>query len=161
GAERPCVVKIIRRDRAADRSFLARFVDEARVQSQLHHPGVAQVLEASRDDEGEPYVVVEYIEGRSLGELRIDAKEGAVSIGWAEAVAIAASIAEALGHVHERTDAAGRHLAIVHRDISPHNLMVSYAGDVKLIDFGTARAENRKSRTLSGIVLAKPGYVAP
>jgi MATE family multidrug resistance protein len=161
GAERPCVVKIIRRDRARDRSFLARFVDEARVQSQLQHPGVAQVLEASTDDAGEPYVVVEYIEGRSLGEMRADARQGAMSIDWASAVAIAASLAEALGHVHERTDAAGRPLAIVHRDISPHNLMVSYSGDVKLIDFGTARAENRKSRTLSGIVLAKPGYVAP
>ncbi|HEY3595457.1 MAG TPA: protein kinase, partial [Polyangiaceae bacterium] len=161
GAERPCVVKIIRRDRATDRSFRARFLDEARVQAQLQHPGVAQVLEASTDDTGEPYVVVEFIEGKSLGEVRADARQGAMSIDWAAAVAIAASIAEALGHVHERTDAAGRPLSIVHRDISPHNLMVSFSGDVKLIDFGTARAENRRSRTLSGVVLAKPGYVAP
>src|SRR6476469_10098666 len=66
GAERPCVVKIIRRDHANDRSFLARFLDEARVQAQLAHPGVAQILEAATDAEGEPYVVVEYVEGRSL-----------------------------------------------------------------------------------------------
>jgi len=70
GAERPCVVKIIRRDHASDRSFLARFLDEARVQAQLQHHGVAQVLEASTDPTGEPYVVVEYVEGRSLGEVR-------------------------------------------------------------------------------------------
>src|ERR1700746_337037 len=63
GAERPCVVKTVRRDHIHDGSFLARFLDEARVQSQLNHPGVAQVLEASTDENGEPFTVVEYIEG--------------------------------------------------------------------------------------------------
>ena len=62
GAERPCVVKTIRRDHIHDGSFLARFLDEARVQSQLHHPGVAQVLEAATDEHGEPYSVVEFVE---------------------------------------------------------------------------------------------------
>ena len=70
GAERPCVVKIIRKEHKDDESFLARFLDEARIQAQLAHPGVAQVLEATRGDDGEPYVVVEYIEGRNLGEVR-------------------------------------------------------------------------------------------
>src|SRR5882762_5534724 len=70
GAERPCVVKIIRRDHASDKSFVARFLDEARVQAQLQHHGVAQIVEASTDATGEPYVVVEYVEGRSLGEVR-------------------------------------------------------------------------------------------
>src|SRR5438034_6643441 len=63
GAERPCVVKTVRRDHIHDGSFLARFLDEARVQAQLNHPGVAQVLEAANDESGEPYTVVEYIEG--------------------------------------------------------------------------------------------------
>jgi serine/threonine-protein kinase len=66
-----------------------------------------------------------------------------------------------LVHVHERTDASGRPLQIVHRDLSPQNVMVSYSGDTKLIDFGTARGQNRKCHTVSGIVFAKPGYVAP
>jgi hypothetical protein len=66
GAERPCIVKTVRRDHIHDGSFLARFLDEARVQSQLQHPGVAQVLEAATDENGEPYTVVEYVEGRSL-----------------------------------------------------------------------------------------------
>src|SRR5213595_1671761 len=70
GAERPCVVKTIRRDHIHDGSFLARFLDEARVQSQLHHPGVAQVLEASTDESGEPFSVVEFVEGRSLADVR-------------------------------------------------------------------------------------------
>src|SRR6516162_11504812 len=70
GAERPCIVKTVRRDHIHDGSFLARFLDEARVQAQLNHPGVAQVLEAATDENGEPYTVVEYVEGRSLADLR-------------------------------------------------------------------------------------------
>src|SRR3954469_2529936 len=96
GAERPCVVKTIRRDHAADRSFLARFFDEARVQAQLQHPGVAQVLEASTDESGEPYVVVEYVEGRSLGEVRSRAIQLGARIGWPDAVALMSAAAEAL-----------------------------------------------------------------
>jgi len=161
GAERPCVVKIIRRDHAADKSFLARFLDEARVQAQLQHHGVAQILEASTDDAGEPYVVVEYVEGRSLGEVRTRAIQAGISADWSDAVAIAVSAAEALGHVHERTDSSGRALGIVHRDLSPQNVMLGYGGDLKLIDFGTARGENRRCHTISGVVFAKPGYVAP
>jgi serine/threonine-protein kinase len=161
GAERPAVIKIIRREHQKDASFLARFFDEARIQAQLQHPGVAGVLEASTDQSGCPYVVLEYIEGRNLSELRQRASQLKMPLSWADAVAIAVSLAEALVHVHERTDAAGRALSIVHRDMSPQNVMVGYAGDVKLIDFGTARGENRRCQTVSGVVFAKPGYVAP
>jgi eukaryotic-like serine/threonine-protein kinase len=162
GAERPVVVKIIRREHAKDPSFIARFLDEARVQAQLQHSGVAQVLDAAIDERtGDPYAVVEHVEGRSLGELRARAVQLGKSIDWADAVAVATLIAEALAHVHERSDAAGRALAIVHRDLSPQNVMVSYAGDAKIIDFGTARGQNRRCHTVSGVVYAKPGYVAP
>ena len=161
GAEKACVVKIIRREHADDRSFLARFLDEARIQSQLQHPGIAQVLEAATDSGGKPYVVVEYVEGRNLGELRARSAQLGVHLAWPDAVAVSISLSEALTHVHERTDASGRPLEIVHRDLSPQNVMVGYAGDVKLIDFGTARGENRRCHTVAGIVFAKPGYVAP
>jgi eukaryotic-like serine/threonine-protein kinase len=161
GAERACVVKIIRREHAEDRSFLARFLDEARIQSQLQHPGVAQVLEAATDSTGKPYVVVEYVEGRNLGEVRTRAAQLGVRIAWPDAVAIGVALADALAHVHERTDASGKPLEIVHRDLSPQNVMVGYGGDSKLIDFGTARGENRRCHTVAGIVFAKPGYVAP
>jgi eukaryotic-like serine/threonine-protein kinase len=161
GAERPCVVKLIRREHAADRSFLARFFDEARVQAQLQHPGVAQVLEAATDHSGMPYVVLEHVEGRNLGEVRQRAAQLGVAVSWADAVAVAVSLADALAHVHERVDAKGTPLQIVHRDLSPQNVMVAYGGDVKLIDFGTARGENRRCQTVAGVVFAKPGYVAP
>lgn len=161
GAERPCVIKLVRREHATDRSFLARFFDEARIQAQLQHPGVAQVLEASTDQSGMPYVVLEHIEGRNLSEIRQRAAQLKAPMTWADGVAIAVSLTEALVHVHERTDADGRALEIVHRDLSPQNVMVGYGGEVKLIDFGTARGENRKCQTVSGVVFAKPGYVAP
>ncbi len=161
GAERPCIVKTVRRDHVHDGSFLARFLDEARVQSQLQHPGVAQVLEAATDDNGEPYTVVEYVEGRSLSDVRQRAIQTGLKLTWPNAVAIALEIAQALAHVHERPGADGAPLGIVHRDLSPQNVMVSYSGEVKLIDFGTARGHNRRCHTVAGVVFAKPGYVAP
>jgi serine/threonine-protein kinase len=161
GAERPCIVKTVRRDHVHDGSFLARFLDEARVQAQLQHPGVAQVLEAANDEDGEPYTVVEYVEGRSLADVRQRALQVGVRIGWPEAVAVALEVAQALAHVHERSGSDGLPLGIVHRDLSPQNVMIGYAGEVKLIDFGTARGHNRRCRTVAGVVFAKPGYVAP
>src|SRR5579884_3953140 len=107
GAERPCIVKTVRHDHAHESSFLARFLDEARVQAQLNHPAVAQVLEADLDDGGEPYTVVEYVEGRSLSEVRQRALAAGVAIGWADAVAVAIEIAQALAHVHERSGPDG------------------------------------------------------
>jgi serine/threonine protein kinase len=161
GAERACVVKTVRRDHIHDGSFLARFLDEARVQAQLTHPGVAQVLEAATDDQGEPFTVVEYIEGRSLADVRQRAVQMGARIGWPEAVAIGIEMCQALAHVHERTGIDGSALGIVHRDLSPQNVMIGYGGDVKLIDFGTARGQNRRCHTVAGVVFAKPGYVAP
>jgi serine/threonine protein kinase len=161
GTERPCIVKTVRRDHVHDGSFLARFLDEARVQAQLQHPGVAQVLEAASDESGEPYTVVEYVEGRALSDVRQRALQTGIRIAWADAVAIAVEIAQALAHVHERAGADGAPLGIVHRDLSPQNVMVGYAGEIKLIDFGTARGHNRRCHTVAGVVFAKPGYVAP
>jgi serine/threonine-protein kinase len=161
GAERPCVVKRIRRDYRNDPSFRARFLDEARVQSQLDDPGVAHVLEATVDEHDDPYVVVEYVEGRSLADVRARLQRVGQPMPWVDAIAVTLEIASALAHVHERTGAGGSPLGIVHRDLSPQNVMVGFSGDVKLIDFGTARGDNRRCHTISGTVLAKPGYVAP
>ncbi|HWA77244.1 MAG TPA: protein kinase [Polyangiaceae bacterium] len=161
GAERPLIVKIIRPDHADDRSFVARFLDEARIQAQLQHPGVAQILEATTDASEKPYVVVEYVEGRNLSDVRTRGGQLGVRISWPEALALAVCMGEALTHIHERTDANGQPLEIVHRDLSPQNVMIGYGGEVKLIDFGTARGQNRRCQTISGVVFAKPGYVAP
>jgi eukaryotic-like serine/threonine-protein kinase len=161
GAERPCVLKVIRREHTEDSSFLARFLDEARIQSQLEHPGVVRVLEAAMDSSDKPFCVFEHVEGRNLSEVRLRAQQLGVTVSWPDAIAIAMTLCEGLAHVHERTDAFGQPLEIVHRDLSPQNVMIAYGGDVKLIDFGTARGQNRRCHTIAGIVFAKPGYVAP
>jgi eukaryotic-like serine/threonine-protein kinase len=161
GAERPVVVKVIRREYAKDPNFLARFLDEARVQAQLGQ-GAAQILEAAtHEPTGDPFVVMEYVEGRSLGNVRRRVTDVGLRLRWEEAVAIGALVTEALAYIHERSDPAGRPLGIVHRDLSPHNVMLGYGGEVKVIDFGTARGQNRRCHTVAGVVFAKPGYVAP
>jgi serine/threonine-protein kinase len=155
------VVKVIRREYAKDPNFLARFLDEARVQAQLGQ-GAAQVLEAATyEPTGDPYMVMEYVEGRSLGNVRRRIADVGLRLRWEEAVAIGALVTESLAYIHERTDPAGRPLGIVHRDLSPHNVMLGYGGEVKVIDFGTARGQNRRCHTVAGVVFAKPGYVAP
>lgn len=162
GAERPIVIKVIRREHARDPNFLARFLDEARVQSQLQHSGVAQILEAAtHEPTGDPYVAIEFVEGKSLGSVRRRIGDVGMRLRWEDAVAIGTLVSEALAHIHERADARGRPLHIVHRDLSPHNVMVGYGGEVKIIDFGTARGQNRRCHTVAGVVFAKPGYVAP
>ncbi len=161
GAERPCVLKVIRREHIEDTSFLARFLDEARIQAQLEHPGVVRVLEAALDTAGKPFCVFEHVEGRNLSEVRLRAQQLGIRVAWPDAVAVALALCEGIAHVHERTDAQGQPLEIVHRDLSPQNVMLAYGGDVKLIDFGTARGQNRRCHTIAGIVFAKPGYVAP
>lgn len=161
GAESAVVVKTIRGDKAKDPSFVARFLDEARVHAQLRHPNVASIVETGREIDGTPYTVVEYVEGKSLADVRHRAMQMGHNMSWGDAVAMGIEIAQGLCHVHERRGSDGRPLQIVHRDLSPQNVVIGYDGEVKLIDFGTARADNRKCRTVSGIVYAKPGYVAP
>lgn len=161
GAERPVVVKRIREEHANDKSFRARFLDETRIMAQLRHPAVLQIMEAETTSDDVPYAVMEYVEGRHMGEVLTRATQLGVRVGWADAVAVGIGFADALAHIHTRTDAAGVPLEIAHRDLSPQNVMIGYAGDLKLIDFGTARGENRRCRTVSGVVYAKPGYVAP
>jgi serine/threonine-protein kinase len=161
GAERPCIVKTVRRDQSSDKSMVIRFLDEFRVQAQLNHPGVAQVMEAVVGDEGEPYAVVEFVEGRSISEAQHRAHQLGFKIAWPEAVAIVLEMAQALDHVHTRQGLDGSALRIVHRDLSPQNCMVGFSGEVKVIDFGTARGTNRRCRTVGGVVYAKPGYIAP
>jgi serine/threonine protein kinase len=150
-------VKTVLPELAADPRFQKMFLDEARILSAIHHPNVAQILDLG-ESEGVLYLVMEWVDGTTLRRVA-DAVErlplGAVLRMTSDACA-------GLHAVHELRDADGRPLGVVHRDVSPHNVMVSRQGTTKLIDFGIAKARARLTEeTTAGIVKGKHSYMAP
>ena len=159
GAGRPIVVKKILAHFADDDDFRAMFEDEAKLGLLLDHPHIARCTDHGSVG-GQAYLEMEWIDGVPLGRLIRRARDlGGVSDRVA--VTIAAQVADALDHAHRLCDETGRALQLVHRDVSPHNVMIAYDGDVKLLDFGIAKAEARQHETRVGVVKGKFAYMAP
>jgi len=146
--ERDVAVKLMNREVASDSDLLERFRREARAVAQLSHPHVVGVIDAGEDD-GRPYIVLEYVEGETLKE-RIR-RLGRLPI--AEAVAYAIEIARALGAAHARH--------IIHRDVKPQNVLIDEEGSAKVTDFGIARTLEEEGLTADGRVLGTTDYVSP
>jgi eukaryotic-like serine/threonine-protein kinase len=160
GVERYCVLKRILRERAADAQFAQMFLDEARLAAQLQHPNIAAVYDIGML--GDSYFfTMEYVHGETVRLLLQRARALRRSVPLACALTIIAGAAAGLHHAHERNATDGRPLGIVHRDVSPSNLMVSYEGNVKVVDFGVAKAANRAVETHSGTVKGKISYLSP
>ncbi|MEO8706239.1 MAG: protein kinase, partial [Kofleriaceae bacterium] len=160
GVERYCVLKRILRERANDVNFVRMFLDEARLASQLQHPNVAQVYDIGKL--GDSYFfTMEYVHGETIRALLHRARSLRREMPTGVVLTIMAGAAGGLHHAHERLGHDGRPLGIVHRDVSPSNLMVSYEGSVKVVDFGVAKAENRAQETRSGTVKGKIAYLSP
>jgi predicted ATPase/serine/threonine protein kinase/Tfp pilus assembly protein PilF len=140
--------------------FLRLFLDETRIASRLVHPNIAQIHELG-EVEGTWFVAMEHVDGKDLRELLKRAREQGHHVPLEVAVAIAIEVARGLSHAHAATDAQGRLLHIVHRDVSPHNVLVGRDGAVKLIDFGVAKAANKSVHTGTGILKGKFPYMAP
>ena len=158
GAEgflRPVAVKRIQPSLSSDAIFGQMFVNEARIASFLHHANIAAVLDFDRDEEGRYFLVMELIRGVDLRRL---ADTGRLPIGIS--VHIAAEMLRGLDYAHE-LEQDGRRLGIVHRDISPHNVMVSWDGSVKLVDFGIAKAMAATGISRSGTIKGKVAYMSP
>jgi eukaryotic-like serine/threonine-protein kinase len=162
GFEKVLVIKRMLPHLAVDAEFLNMFIDEAKLQSQLTHPKIVQVLEFGQV-EGQYYMALEYIDGLdALGLLRACAhKRQRLPVRLA--VFIAGEVLDALDFAHAKRGADGAPLGVVHRDVSPSNIFISRRGDVKLGDFGIARAseQQRHSKTQAGTLKGKYGYMAP
>jgi serine/threonine protein kinase len=154
GFRRQVAIKRVRSP--PDDALIDRFIDEARIAALLVHPNIVSVYDFGRDGDGF-YLVMEYVDGGSLASVLA----GGAALSRELAVHIVAEVARAADHAYRARDLEGHPLRVVHRDISPHNVLLSRAGDVKLADFGIARAERQLSRTATGSVLGKVAYMSP
>jgi len=160
GVERYVVLKRILRHRAHDQAFVRMFLDEARLAAQLQHPNIAQVYDIGKL--GDSYFfTMEYVHGETVRLLLQRSHALRSPIPISSVLVVAAGTAAGLHHAHERIGLDGKPLGIVHRDVSPSNLMVSYEGNVKVVDFGVAKAAHRSQETRSGTVKGKISYLSP
>ena len=160
GFEKPCVIKKILPHLAADPGFVRRFIDEAQVAIRLAHASIASVFEAGLF-EGEYFLALEYVEGRDLRRLFARLAERGERLPPDLALWIVREVASGLAYAHRRTGEGGRPLGLVHCDISPPNILVSFEGEVKIIDFGIARSALRSVATDPHVGFGKFGYMAP
>ena len=158
--QRFCAVKTISAT-AARSDFVRRFHDEARAVVTMNHPGICHVFDVGIVD-GAHYLAMELIEGVSLQELQRARARAGEHFPTPLVLTIADAVLDALEYAHERRDpATGRSLHIVHRDVSPQNVMIAFNGAVKLIDFGLATSAVREEQTVGGVVVGKVAYMAP
>jgi len=143
-----------------DAELRAMFLDEARIAGIIRHPNVVSVLDMGEDAEG-PFLVMDYVDGLNLAQLIVDAKKQGELLPIQIVVRIALEMARGLHAAHEVVDHDGHPLAVVHRDLSPQNVLIGYAGTVSITDFGIAKALGRNAKTSTGILKGKISYMSP
>ncbi len=158
GFNKLVVLKLLRRHLAEDEDFLEMFLAEARLAARLNHANIVQTYEIGL--EGSRHcIVMEYLEGRSLAD--VESATRTHPIAQSLGVRVLADTLAALHHAHELCDVDGRPLGLVHRDVSPHNVLITYDGQVKLLDFGIAKAADGGAHTKTGVFKGKLRYTAP
>jgi serine/threonine protein kinase len=157
GFEKQVIIKRIRAGLAGDPSFVKMFVSEARLVSQLNHSNIVQIFDFDRHEDTF-YIAMEYVRGVSLAQAHERSRERGAQVPSIVAAQIAVEVARGLSFAHRLTD-HGDPLGIVHRDVTPHNILISYEGAVKLTDFGIAKAGSRASTV--GMLKGKFAYMSP
>ncbi len=160
GFARYVVIKRIRVESGTDQQAIDMFLDEARIVASLHHRNIVQVLDVG-EEEGKYFFVMEYVHGRDVRELLRKVKETKQQLPLEHVISIATAAAAALHHAHEQRGPDRQPLGIVHRDISPGNILVAFDGGVKVVDFGIAKAHARAANTQAGETKGKSGYMSP
>jgi len=160
GFERILAIKKILPSMAEDEEFITMFIDEARISVQLNHANIVHIHELGKYDETY-FIAMEYVAGRDIRTLLELYRKRKERMPVAQAVFLASKMCEGLDYAHRKKDARGQDLNIIHRDVSPQNILCSYEGEVKIIDFGIAKAANRSQKTKAGILKGKFGYMSP
>jgi eukaryotic-like serine/threonine-protein kinase len=160
GFERILAIKKILPTMAEDEEFITMFIDEARISVQLNHPNVVHIHELGKHDDAY-YIAMEYVPGKDLRTIIERYKKRRELMPTSMAAFIASKMCEGLDYAHRKKDARGQDLLIIHRDVSPQNILLSYEGELKIIDFGIAKAANRSQKTQAGILKGKFGYMSP
>ena len=160
GFQRFVAIKRILPQMSEDADFIRMFIDEARIASQLNHNNIVQIYELGKEDDIY-FIAMEYITGRDLRLLLDRLKRQKRRMSEAMACYIISRIAEALDYAHRKKSPTGQPYRIIHRDVSPQNLLISYEGEVKLCDFGIAKAVTQSQRTQAGVLKGKFAYMSP
>ncbi|MCR9163989.1 MAG: serine/threonine protein kinase [Nannocystaceae bacterium] len=160
GFERLVAVKVIHPHLVNEAEFVEMFLDEARIAAKIHHPNVCETIDLG-DDDGVFFMVMEYVEGETLSSLVRQLRKRDQKLPIAVALQIAADACRGLEAAHSLKDHDGTALDLVHRDVSPHNLLVTMDGRVKVVDFGIMKAAGKRSNTLTGQLRGKLTYMSP
>ncbi|PIE18247.1 MAG: hypothetical protein CSA65_05900 [Proteobacteria bacterium] len=158
GFERTVAIKRILPHLADSPEFVEMFMDEARLAARLTHPNIAHIYEFGKVEDAY-FIAMEYIDGIDLAPIILAGEQGLLPL--AHAARIAADVAAGLNYAHEQKGPDGKPLGIVHRDISPQNILVSFDGAVKVVDFGIAKAAHHMERTQPGVIRGKYTYMSP
>ncbi|HPH67526.1 MAG TPA: serine/threonine-protein kinase [Kofleriaceae bacterium] len=158
--ERHVVLKTILPERASDHRFVTMFLDEAKLAATLNHQNIAQVYDVDQSD-GNYFMAMEYVHGENVRAILETSLRRNWQIPNELAMHIVGGAAAGLHHAHERKGRNGQPLNIVHRDVSPANIMVGFDGSVKVLDFGIAKAEERSTKTVGNTIKGKYGYMSP
>jgi serine/threonine-protein kinase len=160
GFEKTIVIKRIRPHLSQQKSFVKMFLNEAKLAAQLNHPDIVQIYDLGKI--GETYfIAMEYIFGRDMRRIIPKAEGMGIPFPMVYALKIASSVCEGLYYAHQKTDIYGNPLHIVHRDVTPENIFVSFDGTVKILDFGIAKAANQIEQTRAGEIKGKLSYMSP
>ena len=160
GFEKVVVIKRILPHLAESDEFVQMFLDEARTAADLRHANIVNIYEVG-EAESTFYMAMEYLHGRDIRRIQRQAEKKKMPIPLHVTLEILRQCAMGLHYAHSKTDLRGKALNIVHRDISPHNLIVTFEGTSKVVDFGIAKAESQTQQTASGVLKGKYSYMSP
>lgn len=160
GFSRIVAIKRMHKRLSRDRQFVAMFVDEATLASRILHPNVVPIVDIVVEA-GEICIVMDYVRGQSLAGLLNEAVQEGAPVPVSIAASIMAGVLAGLHAAHEARDKQGKPLSIVHRDVSPHNILVGVDGVARIMDFGVARASSRLHMSQEGQIVGKLSYMAP